>query len=367
MEIFGVTYLVESSEAEIEARAQGIAVEQSVEVPLQAIHRADILSDVVSKVADITEVEPGKFLVTIAHNVENTGHDAAQFLNVLFGNTSLQSDVQLMDVTLTDSLLDTFGGPRVGMTGLRKQLAAPVRPLTATALKPMGLSPAELGDLCRAFALGGLDVIKDDHGLADQRYAPFDARVRACQAAVDEVYAETGHRAIYTPNLSGTPSDLYRRIDLVHELGVGAVMISPMLVGIPVFYELVRDRLRVPVLAHPAFAGALRINPELLLGKLYRLLGADVSIFPNYGGRFSYSKTGCLRLANNLRQPWGSLKGAFPAPAGGMTTERVDEMIDFYGRDVMLLIGGGLLTAPNITAYSRAFVDKVHAAGEGTA
>ena len=32
-------------------------------------------------------------------------------------------------------------------------------------------------------------------------------------------------------------------------------------------------------------------------------------------------------------------------PAGGMTIDRVGEMLDFYGSDVMLLIGGALLEA----------------------
>jgi ribulose-bisphosphate carboxylase large chain len=364
METFQVTYLVESTPAEVEERAKGIAVEQSVEVPLQAIRRADILENVVGKVAEIEEAGSGQYRVTLDFNVDNTGLEPAQFANVLFGNTSLQPSVQLVDMTLTDSLLAAFGGPRFGMAGLREMTGAATRPLTATALKPMGLSPEELADLCRAFARAGLDIIKDDHGLADQRYAPFAERVRACQAAVDEVYAETGHRALYAPNMAGTPRSLYRMAEVVDEAGVGCVMIAPMLVGIPVFHEMVRDVLKVPVLAHPAFAGSLRMTPDFLLGKLYRLLGADASIFPNYGGRFSYSKATCTQLADNLREPWGELRGAFPAPAGGMQVDRVDEMIDFYGRDVMLLIGGSLLVADDITAHSRTFVENVHAAEE---
>ena len=35
-----------------------------------------------------------------------------------------------------------------------------------------------------------------------------------------------------------------------------------------------------------------------------------------------------------------------PTPAGGMTRERVGEMLSFYGPDTMLLIGGALLVAP---------------------
>ena len=43
-----------------------------------------------------------------------------------------------------------------------------------------------------------------------------------------------------------------------------------------------------------------------------------------------------------------------------MTVERVPEMLADYGRDVMLLIGGGLLTAgAELPARARAFVEAV--------
>ena len=43
-----------------------------------------------------------------------------------------------------------------------------------------------------------------------------------------------------------------------------------------------------------------------------------------------------------------------------MTTDRVPEMLDFYGRDVMLLIGGGLLAArERLTAETAAFQTSV--------
>jgi ribulose-bisphosphate carboxylase large chain len=51
-------------------------------------------------------------------------------------------------------------------------------------------------------------------------------------------------------------------------------------------------------------------------------------------------------------------------PAGGMTTERVTEMLEFYGRDVMLLIGGNLLEArEQLMQATAAFVAKVHGHG----
>ena len=44
-----------------------------------------------------------------------------------------------------------------------------------------------------------------------------------------------------------------------------------------------------------------------------------------------------------------------------MTTDRVREMLDFYGAEVMLLIGGALLEArENLREATSAFVAEVH-------
>jgi ribulose-bisphosphate carboxylase large chain len=60
-------------------------------------------------------------------------------------------------------------------------------------------------------------------------------------------------------------------------------------------------------------------------------------------------------------QDWDGLRASVPVPAGGMTPERVPEMLDFYGADIMLLIGGGLLAArERLTAETAAFVAAIH-------
>ncbi|MFL5282768.1 MAG: ribulose 1,5-bisphosphate carboxylase, partial [Rhodopila sp.] len=64
-----------------------------------------------------------------------------------------------------------------------------------------------------------------------------------------------------------------------------------------------------------------------------------------YGGRFGYSQDTCRRLAGNARRTGDGMKAAIPVPAGGIALERVGEILDFYGEDTMLLIGGSLLLA----------------------
>ena len=118
------------------------------------------------------------------------------------------------------------------------------------------------------------------------------------------------------------------------------------------------------MIAHPALGGAARISPPLLFGKLFRLLGADATVFPNYGGRFGYSRATCVALAEAARAPWGGLRACAPVAAGGMSVARVRELLDVYGRDVVLLIGGALLMAGReLEARSRDFVDSVRQAG----
>jgi len=341
---FAVTYHVRGDAASIEARAHGIAVEQSVELPLAAIDEPTVLTDIVGQVEAIEDLGDGAFSVRVALATATVGHDAGQFLNMLFGNTSLHEDVLLRDVDIPPSLKQAFGGPHHGIPALRQRLGLHKRALTGSALKPQGLPPDRLARLAERFARGGLDFIKDDHGLADQRYSPFAERVRACAAAVARGARSTGHPTRYVPSLTGSLDELRCQARLARDEGLDCVMVAPMVAGFPAVQALVRDFPDMAFFAHPSLGG-LRIAPDLLLGKLFRLIGADAVIFPSFGGRFGYSPAMCRSLADNARSHDAALRPALPVAAGGLTIDRTHEILDFYGPDTMLLIGGNLLLA----------------------
>jgi ribulose-bisphosphate carboxylase large chain len=341
-ERFSVVYHVRSDAASIEARAAGIAVEQSVEMPLAGIDEPAILSDVVGAVEQIDDLGDDTFSVRIGLAVATVGDDPGQFLNMLFGNTSLHDDVILRDVSVPERFRASAGGT----PELRRRLGVPKRAFTGSALKPQGLSPERLASLAARFAAGGLDFIKDDHGLADQAYSPFATRVPLIAAAVERTTR-------YIPSLTGDLDRLRAQVKIAVDCGLDCMMVAPMIAGFPAVWALTRAFPQVTFFAHPSMGGAARIAPELLIGKLFPALGCGAVIFPTYGGRFGYSPATCREIAANARP-------SLAVPAGGIVLNRVPELLDFYGPDTMLLIGGSLLLARDrITEETAAFAQAV--------
>jgi ribulose-bisphosphate carboxylase large chain len=353
---FRVTYLVRASARHIAGRAEALLLEQTVELPRSAVGDANVAERIIGRVEEIHADAEGRYRVTVSHPTVTSASDPAQLLNVLFGNSSLQPDVVLADVDLPESAFDWLPGPRAGIPGLRALTGVARRPLLAAALKPMGLGPEQLARLCRTFAQAGIDLVKDDHGLADHSFCPFEARVTACLRAIE------GTDTLYVPNLVGTPDRIARQLGFVRDAGVRAVLLSPMLVGLPLLHQLASLADGLPIIGHPSFGGVLRATEIALFGKLFRWYGADAVIFPHAGGRFSYSEETCRGLATALRMAHPKVRPAFPMPGGGISLERVSQLLEFYGPDCILLIGSSLYeSGEELFERTRALVEEIRA------
>ncbi|MDE2182161.1 MAG: ribulose 1,5-bisphosphate carboxylase [Alphaproteobacteria bacterium] len=361
-----VRYLVRGDAKSIAARAEGIAVEQSVEMPVEPIGNPFVIDQIIGRVEDIHDQGNGLFDVRIGLATITTGLEAGQLLNMIIGNTSMQDDVTLADAEFPAEVADAFGGPRHGLAGLRERLRAPVRALTATALKPQGSSAAFLAKLAGDIALGGIDYIKDDHGIANQFYSPYAERVPAIAEAVARGAARTGVPTRYLPSLNGNLDAMRGQIGLARSCGLDCVLIAPLIAGLAQFQTLVTENPDFAFMTHPTMSGTARIRPSFLLGKLFRMLGSDATVFANYGGRFGYTAEECGLLSRFALQDWPGIKPCVPVPAGGMLLERIPEMLNFFGTDVMLLIGGSLLsTRERIAAETARYVEAVRAAAKG--
>lgn len=346
---FRARYRVAGDPAAVPERVTALTVEQTIEFPPDLIRGTGIESHVVGRVEALERVGAERTLATVSYAVETAGGELPQLLNVLFGNCSLFPGVRLVDLELPPEMLAAFRGPRYGARGIREMLGVPGRPLLSTALKPMGLDVSRLAAIAGSMVRAGIDIVKDDHGLANQPFAPYAERVEACAQAVAAANRATGARALYAPCLNAPAGQVWERARLAREAGAGGLLVLPGLSGLDTMRALADDEtLQLPIIAHPAWLGSYVTHPSagvdhgLLLGTLMRLAGADMSIFPSYGGRFSLSRKACAAIASRAAAPLGDLAPMLPMPGGGMTLERVPELVQFYGSEVVLLIGGDL-------------------------
>ena len=360
---FSATYRVAGDATRARDVASHIAVEQTVEFPTDLLPSGDIPDHIVGRVTNIVGAGTAAHDVTITYAVEIAGPDLIQLLSVVFGNVSLLPGVRLVELELHPTLAQRFRGPRFGVDGVREHVGALRRPLLSSALKPLGLGSSDLASVAGALARGGVDLIKDDQGLADQVFGRFRDRVGACAEAIVQANATTGTRAAYFANVT-TRAD--RAFDRAHEakaLGATGLLVCPALIGLDTMRALADDdSLGLPIMSHPSFIGSHVAGPHsgmghgLVFGTFQRLAGADISVFPSFGGRFSFTRAECQEIAVACDAPLGALRQTLPAPGGGLTMESMPDARATYGLNAAYLVGGGLHRAgPDLEANARAF------------
>lgn len=350
-------------ETDAAERAREIALEQTVELP-EGTFGDEIERFVVGRVEAIERVDSARWRAVVSYDTETIGDEIPQLLNLLFGNISLKQGIRISEIDWPEGLLGRFPGPRHGVEGLRALCGVTERrALLCTALKPMGLSTRELARRAHDFALGGIDLIKDDHGLGNQTSAPFEERLFRCQEAIALANSRSGGNSLYFPNVTGRASELEQRVELAKSVGCRGFLISPLAVG-PDTVRWLAERFGLAVLAHPSLAGAFLhsdhgIAAEILLGQIFRMLGSDGVIYPNVGGRFPFTEETCSAINSRLRGPLGSLLPSFPVPAGGIDVSRVPHWISRYGPDTIFLVSGSLYVQRDLVRASRDLVEAV--------
>jgi ribulose-bisphosphate carboxylase large chain len=350
---FNVSYRISLyHDEDINSKIENICREQSVELPRSVLSH-EIEQNIVGRLERLDRRSDASYIASITYPTANIGNETAQFLNVLFGNVSLMPGIQVVDVewdALPEGLLP---GPSFGISGVRKRLGVEGRALSCTALKPMGSTSRELADMAYDFAMGGIDLIKDDHGLTNQSYAAFADRLYSCTRSINEANAKTGRKSVYIPHITGSCEKIYKRYEAAIEAGAGAVLICPQLCSPETMKNLAAHPQALPIMAHPAFSGAYvqdsrhGFSKSFLYGGLWRALGADFVIFPNHAGRFSFTMDECISIVDTARNIQLPFADSFPTPGGGMQRDTLPQWISAYGKDTVFLIGGSLYQHPD--------------------
>jgi ribulose-bisphosphate carboxylase large chain len=355
MERFEVDYRIfAESQADAEDRAANIALEDTVEIPRDVVPKGYVEDVVLGRVGAVVPEGDGRWRATVAYHVDAVGREMPQLLNVVLGNASILKGVKALALRPDAELRVRFPGPRFGAEGVRR-LTGREGGLVCPVIKPQGSSSETLARLCYLTARAGADIVKEDHGLANQDAAPFRDRVARCAEAVARANAERGAegdatRALYFANIGGHGDEVRDLAHFAREAGADGILLIPGLFGFDAMNRLARDEsLGLPVMAHPSHLGPYVLSPDtgyahgMLFGTLMRLAGADISVFPNFGGRFGFSQAECLEIVAACRDGGGPGLPILPSPGGGMSLERLPDMRALYGADCVYLLGGSLL------------------------
>jgi ribulose-bisphosphate carboxylase large chain len=222
--------------------------------------------------------------VVVSVPLETTGTQLTGLLDSLHGSVyglNEVSGLRLVDLELPPGFCASHPGPGFGVEGTRRLADVFDRPLIGSIIKPnVGLTPRQTADLTRELVEAGVDFVKDDEKMTSPPYSPFDERVAAVMAAVNDVAAREGRKAMYAFNVSDDdPDEMVRKHDVVASAGGTCVMVSVHQVGLSGLAFL-RKRSRLPIHAHRNGWDVLTRHPALGVDfgpwqKLWRLAGVD--------------------------------------------------------------------------------------------
>ena len=335
----------EELKARAAARVERLEIVGTAEAP--SLPTAGVAAD-----AKVTRAQ-----VTLSWPIDNLGPSLPNLMATVSGNLSelkQVSGLRVLDIRLPDVFAEAYQGPQFGVAGTRRLAGVAEGPLIGTIVKPsVGFSPAETAALVKTLAEAGIDFIKDDELQSDGPSCPFEARVEAVMAVIDEVADRTGKKLMYAFNLTGELDQMRRRHDLVVRLGGTCVMASLNSVGLVGFVEL-RRHAALPIHAHRNGWGYLSRHP--LLGwsylawqKFWRLAGADHMHVNGLRNKFSEPDESVIASAKECLTPMFEAKPCtvMPVFSSGQTALQAPDTFAAIGTDdLMYLAGGGIMAHP---------------------
>lgn len=339
------------SHVNAEKQAEIIAIGQTLgSVGARFAGREAALAACRGEVLAVTVKEHESF-ATVSFPAANTEHDIGTLLTMVFGKYSLAGPARLVDLELPQ---EVGTRPRFGIDGIRRKVGVPRRPLLMAIFKPaLGLNAHDHAELIQSVADTELDLIKDDEILGNLTSAPTLDRWRACRPVVEAMRDRRGRDFLYAVNVTGRADRLLAQARALVAEGANALLVNVLIYGYPLLEALAADpAIGVPLVAHPALAGALSLAPDhgidyrLVLGKLMRRAGADLVLHPARFGSLPFSVEDEGHVITALRERDGDWPCVFPGPSAGIKPEVVPALRQDYGDDLVINAGSAIFDSP---------------------
>lgn len=300
----------------------------------------------------------------------------SHILSIIAGNVfglAAFKNVRLTDFHLPKEVVRLFSGPKFGVDGVRAIVGTvkEKRPHLGTIIKPkVGQNPRETAQVAYEAAIGGVDFIKDDETLTNQKFCPLEDRVTNVMEALDKAEEETGRRALYALNITADYDKMLKYVDSALAHGANCIMVDFLCTGLSALRSLAEDpSVKVPIHVHRCMHAAMTRNRQhgihmLVLAKLVRLAGGDQLHAGTAAGKME--KPGKIEelktIYNSLRGDWCDLKPTMPVASGGVHPALVPFNIETLGTDLVINAGGGIHGHPwGTRAGARAMKQAIEA------
>jgi len=285
----------------------------------------------------------------------------------IFGMKALEG-LRLVDVKWPKNLINSFKGPQYGIKGIRDLLKVKKRPITATVPKPkVGYYAEEHAQHGYEIWTGGVDLLKDDENLSNQKFNRFEKRLDLSMKMRDKAENETGERKSYLINITAEVDEMKRRAKLVKDFNNEYVMIDILTIGWAAVQTIREEceKLGLAIHAHRAFHAAFDRNPnhgmsmkvlaeiarmqgvdQLHIGGLGKLAGDKIEVLNNYKKIAQNSNEADLEV---LAQNWYGMKKVLSVCSGGVHPGIINRLMELLSMDIAVQVGGGVFGHPGGT------------------
>ncbi len=298
-------------------------------------------------------------IVKIAYPIELFEEEnLPQLLSDVAGNVFGLKEIhnlRVRDIRFPEPYVRMFDGPAYGINGIRKIMEIEDRPLLGTIIKPkVGLSADEHAKVAFEAWVGGVDVVKDDENLSDQKFNPFDERIVKTLMMRKKAEDITGQKKVYVANITAKVNDMVERAEFVKVQGGRVAMMDIVTVGFSGVQHIRDQNFGLILHGHRAMHGAFTHSFKhgiamLPIAKIARLAGIDQLHTGTVIGKMRGGEEEVTGINDSMRKDWFDLKPTLPIASGGVHPGLVPEMMNIIGNDVIINMGGGIHGHPEGT------------------
>lgn len=277
----------------------------------------------------------------------------------IFGMKAVKN-LRLEDIKIPKEILNSFLGPKYGISGIRKMMKVKDRPLLGTIIKPkLGLKTRDHIKIAYDAWTGGCDIVKDDENLASQKFNVFEERLARTLEKLNRAEEETGEKKAYLINVTAETKKMMKRAQLAEDLGCKFVMVDVVTEGFGALQSLREADFKLAIHGHRAMHAAFTRNKKhgigmMVLADLVRLIGVDTlhigTVVGKLEGTLKEVSEICEEIEKKkvketkirLSQDWGRIKPTLAVSSGGLHPGHVPYLIKHLGKDLIIQMGGGV-------------------------